>query len=161
MISCSHDQAGWNGAPGTCAYASSKFALEALTEVLSNEGAFFGIKAIVFEPGVTNTGIIKKTSPSRQHSEPAYDRTHKSGSEYMRTFSPLGDKERMVAAMIDVLARDETPLPARLPLGSDALEVVTTKCLETLKICQQWHRLIIGTDRDGVAKTVTISPFAH
>jgi NAD(P)-dependent dehydrogenase (short-subunit alcohol dehydrogenase family) len=50
--------AGVVGIPGECAYSSSKFALEGLSESISYELQPHGIKVILIEPGVINTGFV-------------------------------------------------------------------------------------------------------
>ncbi|HZD33929.1 MAG TPA: SDR family oxidoreductase, partial [Nitrososphaeraceae archaeon] len=50
--------AGVVGIPGECAYSSSKFALEGLSESISYELQPFGIKVILIEPGVINTNFV-------------------------------------------------------------------------------------------------------
>jgi len=46
------------GIPGECAYSSSKFALEGLSESISYELQSFGIKVILIESGVINTNFV-------------------------------------------------------------------------------------------------------
>jgi NAD(P)-dependent dehydrogenase (short-subunit alcohol dehydrogenase family) len=57
-------------------YASSKWALECLSENLTQEVAPFGIRVIVIEPGVTRTAILPKNFdyPQPTAYEPAYRR---------------------------------------------------------------------------------------
>jgi NAD(P)-dependent dehydrogenase (short-subunit alcohol dehydrogenase family) len=45
--------------PGTGPYAASKYALEALTDALRLEIAPFGVRVVLVEPGVTDTGLYK------------------------------------------------------------------------------------------------------
>ena len=61
-----------------------------------------------------------------------------------------GDPKRGVEVMIDVIKGEgvakEKDMPPRLPLGTDALEVIRSKCLATLKICDEWEAMIKSTD---------------
>jgi short-subunit dehydrogenase len=50
--------AGVIGVPGECIYASTKFALEGLSESISYELQPYGIKVILIEPGVINTNFV-------------------------------------------------------------------------------------------------------
>jgi NAD(P)-dependent dehydrogenase (short-subunit alcohol dehydrogenase family) len=67
-------------------YASSKWALEGLSENLAQEVAPFGLRVIVIEPGVTRTAILAKNAdhPRPTHYESAYRRMmqfHVKGAE--------------------------------------------------------------------------------
>ena len=52
--------------------------------------------------------------------------------------------------MIDVIKGEGVAkgkeMPPRLPLGTDALEVIRSKCLATLKVCDEWEQTIKSTD---------------
>jgi NAD(P)-dependent dehydrogenase (short-subunit alcohol dehydrogenase family) len=58
------------------AYASSKWAVECLSDALAQETAPFGIRIKIVEPGVTRTAILPKNSgyPDNPVYEPAYRR---------------------------------------------------------------------------------------
>lgn len=43
------------------------------------------------------------------------------------------------------MAKGES-LPIRLPLGTDGMTVVKEKCLESLKVCEEWEELIVSTN---------------
>ena len=62
----------------------------------------------------------------------------------------LGDPKLGVERMIDVIKSEGMAegrlMPGRLPLGTDALNIVRAKCLETLKICDEWESVIQSTD---------------
>lgn len=54
--------------------------------------------------------------------------------------------------MVDVLrgegfARGK-PFPLRLPIGSDAVEIVKKTCEDTLKNLEEWRELSVSTDFD-------------
>ena len=61
-----------------------------------------------------------------------------------------GDSVKCVERMIDVVKSEGMaagrPMPKRLPLGPDSMEIMRTKCLETLKLCDDWKDLICSTD---------------
>jgi short-subunit dehydrogenase len=65
--------AGVVGIPAECIYASTKFALEGLSESISYELRQYGIKVILIEPGVINTNFVPnikfpdKPQDSTQH----------------------------------------------------------------------------------------------
>jgi NAD(P)-dependent dehydrogenase (short-subunit alcohol dehydrogenase family) len=64
------------GFPGLSAYASTKFALEGLSESISYELEPFGIKVVLIEPGAIRTNIVnsmvtakKSQNPNSQYSQ--------------------------------------------------------------------------------------------
>lgn len=63
--------AGVVGIPAECIYASSKFALEGLSESISYELKPYRIKVILIEPGVINTNFIPNIKfPNRTDDQP-------------------------------------------------------------------------------------------
>ena len=40
------------------------------------------------------------------------------------------------------------PFPLRLPVGSDAVEIVKMKCEETLRSVEEWREVSVSTDFD-------------
>ena len=122
-------------------------------ECLQKEIAQFGIQAIIFEPGYYRTQIFSaqncKVSPP----------THE---DYNDLFAAMvagvgavdgnqrGDPVKCVERMIDVVKSEGMavgrPMPKRLPLGADSMEIMRTKCLETLKMCDDWKDVICSTD---------------
>lgn len=61
--------AGFMGMPIMSSYASTKFAVEGLTESLRHEVSQFGIHACVVEPGAINTGIMESTPVAKKSME--------------------------------------------------------------------------------------------
>ena len=61
-----------------------------------------------------------------------------------------GDAKKAVERMVDVLKSEGMAvgrtMPARMPLGPDALAGVRAKCEATLRICDEWEGLIRSTD---------------
>lgn len=61
-----------------------------------------------------------------------------------------GDSVKCVERMIDVVKSEGMaagrPMPKRLPLGPDSMEIIRAKCMETLKICDDWEDIICSTD---------------
>ncbi|KAL8845688.1 MAG: hypothetical protein Q9221_009158 [Calogaya cf. arnoldii] len=144
---------GWQSLPGAPGYNATKYALEAYTENLQLELAPFNIRSIIFEPGHFRTPIIstsKRTEDLSSHPDyaPALGmlRATLAGNDDNQP----GDPKKGVEMMIDVIkgegAAKGKAMPARLPLGTDCLEVVRKKCLETLKICDEWEEAIRSTD---------------
>lgn len=107
-------------------YAASKYALEALSEVLHYELGHFGIRTVIIEPGFFETSITDNT-PSYGLDGPPYD-------ELDRQVSQLGERlgrserpgpEVVARAVAAALEDDATPL--RVPVGADAELVLGTR----------------------------------
>ena len=163
---------GWNGEVGAGPYCTAKFALEGLhdthilqssmsclhvisgyVECLQKETSHFGIQSIIFEPGYYRTKIF---SPENCKVSPP---TH---ADYNDLFAAMvaavqaidgkqrGDSVKCVDRMIDVLKSEGMaagrPMPKRLPLGPDTMEYIKAKCVETLKLCDDWKDVICSTD---------------
>ncbi len=101
-------------------YASSKFALEGLTEALWQELEPIGLRAFLVEPGSFRTGLETRTKFSGTTIDD-YAATSGAFREMFKTITPEmwpGDPVRAAAAIYDVVNSDE----ARhwVILGSDA-----------------------------------------
>jgi len=64
-----------------------------------------------------------------------------------------GDPKLGIARMVDVikgegLAKGKT-VPWRMPIGTDAVEIIKTKCEETLKVIEEWKDFSKSTDFPG------------
>lgn len=147
--------ASWTGWPSSSVYCSSKWTISGLTEGLAAEVAPFGIKAIVIEPGTFRTRFLGKACGSRQSAGchlPAYQKTRETVNYYMDLThnTQLGDAEKGACAIVDVLtltgvAKDKE-IPVRLPIGSDSVEVIGTKCTGTIELLGMWDAIIKSTD---------------
>lgn len=132
--------------PGISYYCGSKFALEGISEALSQELAPFRIHVTAVAPGSFRTDWAGRSMVRSPRSIPDYDalfepvrkaRKEKSGNQ-------PGDPVKAAHAML-ALIESQNP-PAHLLLGSDALSLVRQK-LETLgKEIEQWEKLTRSTD---------------
>ncbi|MFP7010278.1 oxidoreductase [Klebsiella variicola] len=132
--------------PGISYYCGSKFALEGISEALSQELAPFRIHVTAVAPGSFRTDWAGRSMVRSPRSIPDYDalfepvrkaREEKNGNQ-------PGDPVKAAHAML-ALIESQNP-PAHLLLGSDALSLVRQK-LETLgKEIEQWEKLIRSTD---------------
>src|SRR5438477_50084 len=108
-------------------YASSKFALEGITESLWQEIEPIGLRALLVEPGSFRTGIEQRTRFSGEPIE-AYEATSGAFRKMMTTVSPdmfPGDPVRAAAAIYEVVASES---PRRwVVLGSDAQRRIGAK----------------------------------
>src|SRR5258707_2049234 len=108
-------------------YASSKFAIEGMTEALWQEIEPIGLRAFLVEPGSFRTGIEQRTRFSGAPIE-AYEATSGAFRKTMTTVTPdmfPGDPVRAAAAIYEVVA-SESPRPW-VVLGSDAQRRIGAK----------------------------------
>ncbi|KAL5388658.1 hypothetical protein DPSP01_002763 [Paraphaeosphaeria sporulosa] len=141
-------------------YSATKFALESLHDGLIQEGAPFGIRSLMFEPGVCRTEVVK-------NSKEKVDTTHRKMVEELapiRSFidtvheamlgNEVGDPKKVVKVMVDIVkgegVAEGKEIPNRLPLGSDALVAVQPKHETMLKQWGDWKDVILSTDCDDV-----------
>lgn len=106
--------------PAIGAYASSKAALNALSEVLRNEVAPFGIKVSAIMPGSFRTDWAGRSLRRVEEDNGVY--AHLNGqraARAARSGQQAGDPARFAAAVLDLVAQDDPP--AFLLLGASAL----------------------------------------
>jgi NAD(P)-dependent dehydrogenase (short-subunit alcohol dehydrogenase family) len=107
---------------GFSAYSATKFALEGLSEALTDEVGPLGIKVLVVEPGAFRTGLWSSTteSPDSEVYADTVGRTRR----MLKTDDGTqpGDPARAAAAILAALDARQTPL--RLPLGDDAVDAI-------------------------------------
>jgi NAD(P)-dependent dehydrogenase (short-subunit alcohol dehydrogenase family) len=139
--------------PGWGLYASTKFAIEGITEALALETAPLGIKATVVAPGFFRTNFLDKSSlSSSAQIIPDYEATVGA----MRNAAPQisynqpGDPKKLAAAFVR-LANAENP-PVHLLLGNDTLAMYRAKTAALETDIQNWYDTVTGTDHDDVAK---------
>ncbi|KAL8761723.1 MAG: hypothetical protein Q9184_002198, partial [Pyrenodesmia sp. 2 TL-2023] len=121
----------------------------AYTENLQLEVAPFNIRSIVFEAGHFRTFINAETNRKDDLSN---DEDYQPLKDMLLSLlkknngNQLGDPKAGVERMIDVIKGEGMAegklMPARLPLGTDALAIVRAKCMDTLKICEEWEEVI-------------------
>ncbi|GAC69493.1 oxidoreductase [Gordonia soli] len=115
------------GNPGHAAYATSKFALEGLSEALAGEVAPWNIGVTLVEPGPFRTDFAGR---SIRHADPIADYADSPAGALRARFGEQDGKQpndprRAAEIIVDVLAEPEPPL--RLPLGPEAIERIRTK----------------------------------
>jgi NAD(P)-dependent dehydrogenase (short-subunit alcohol dehydrogenase family) len=135
---------GLAGIPSQSVYVSTKFALEGLSESLSFEVKTYGIKIILIEPGVINTGFVEdlvvpdkyNINKNRQAIQKAVNRDNNSLSFYNNTIEkflsfyyhamsnaphPKIVANEIIQAIEKVSNEKEEVGPfLRVPVGSDA-----------------------------------------
>jgi short-subunit dehydrogenase len=134
---------GLAGIPSQSVYVSTKFALEGLSESLSFEVETYGIKIILIEPGVINTGFVEdlvvpdkyNINKNRQAVQKAVNRDNNSLSYYNNTiekflsfyYSAMSNAphpkivaNEIIQAIEKVSNEKEVGPFLRVPVGNDA-----------------------------------------
>ncbi|BEN64694.1 MULTISPECIES: oxidoreductase [Serratia] len=132
--------------PGISYYCGSKFALEGISEALSQELTPFNIRVTAVAPGSFRTDWAGRSMVRSPRRLPDYDalfepvrqaRQEKSGKQ-------LGDPVKAAHAIL-ALIESQTP-PTHLLLGSDALSLVRQKLEALGQEIAQWEKLTRSTD---------------
>ncbi len=135
--------AGRFAAAPQAAYASSKFALEALSECLAQEMKSFGVRVAIVEPGVIATPIFGKVQPpsstryphSRRVAELFRAALEKPVSPYV-----VGEK------IVDIIGSDSWQL--RHPVGPDAAGLLAWRASMS---DEEWVASAAVTDEEWVS----------
>ncbi|HCU0893296.1 TPA: oxidoreductase [Serratia marcescens] len=132
--------------PGISYYCGSKFALEGISEALSQELTPFNLHVTAVAPGSFRTDWAGRSMVRSPRRLPDYDalfepvrqaRQEKSGKQ-------LGDPVKAAHAIL-ALIESQTP-PTHLLLGSDALSLVRQKLEALGQEIEQWEKLTRSTD---------------
>ncbi|WP_024443356.1 MULTISPECIES: oxidoreductase [unclassified Mycobacterium] len=144
---------GFVSSPGWGVYASTKFAVEALSEALHAELQPLGIHAMVVEPGYFRTDFLD--SSSLQIQQNTIDDYAEGPAGKMRTTAAdrnhdqPGDPVKAAAAIIDVVESERPPV--RLLLGNDTIAAVEGKLAHVQAELAQWRDVSSSTDFDDAA----------
>jgi NAD(P)-dependent dehydrogenase (short-subunit alcohol dehydrogenase family) len=132
-------------APGFGAYCATKFALEGLTETLSQE-VDFGVRFLIVEPGAFRTGLFASGSAYLSTAMPEYAATVDPTRAYVSNGdgSQPGDPAKAAAAILTALAAERTPL--RLPLGGDAVDGIRAHLTTVGEEITVWEPLSRSTN---------------
>lgn len=132
--------------PGIAYYCGSKFALEGISDTLSQELRPFNIFVTAVAPGSFRTDwagrSMRRTARSIADYDASFDPVRKAREE--KSGKQLGDPQKAAQAMLHVIA-SPTP-PAHLLLGSDALSLVRAKLSHAANEIDQWEALTRSTD---------------
>jgi NAD(P)-dependent dehydrogenase (short-subunit alcohol dehydrogenase family) len=134
-------------APGFGAYCATKFALEGLTETLSQE-VDFGVRFLIVEPGAFRTGLFAAGSAYLSAAMPEYTATVGPTRQYVSNGDGTqpGNPAKAAAAILTALAAEKTPL--RLPLGDDAVDGIRAHLATVGEEIAAWEPLSRSTSFD-------------
>jgi NAD(P)-dependent dehydrogenase (short-subunit alcohol dehydrogenase family) len=147
---------GWSsGGPGSGAYCATKFAMEGVVEVLQQETAASGVKNILFEPGYYRTKVfggenMKWAAAGKPELDQFQDaiKTEVMAIDGAQPGDPAKAAERMVDVVRGEGVAAGREIPLRMPIGADAMETIRKKCLETLRVIDEWEGVLGSTDFD-------------
>ena len=142
--------AGLMAMPGMSAYASSKFALEAISEALAGELKPFGITVILVEPGAFRTAIGTQGLFQGANPTPGYEETAGATAQWLADIigKQPGDPKKAAQAMIAIVEHENPPL--RLLLGNDALTFFRQKNESLVANINALESITTSTDYDAV-----------
>jgi len=132
--------------PSVGFYNATKFAVEALSESLSQEVAPLGIKVLLVEPSAFRTDWAGRSANEAPHSITDYDSTAKARADMIRGYSGKqpGDPVRAAAAIVKAVEAKDPPL--RLLLGKAALAGARAKVEALRKDFEGWAQVSEGAD---------------
>ena len=126
-------------------YHASKFALEALSDVLRIEVAGFGVKVSIVEPGFFKTGIEGRAREAAGEASEAspYRTAYKRAARALDAIERLAPVPEIVARVI-VSAIESTWPRHRYLVGADAMSVALTHPLTPRSVTDAAARLFSG-----------------
>ncbi|CAM2188522.1 3-phenylpropionate-dihydrodiol/cinnamic acid-dihydrodiol dehydrogenase [Paraburkholderia sacchari] len=132
--------------PGIAYYCGSKFALEGISEALSQEVEQFGIAVTAVAPGSFRTDwagrSMTRTPRFISDYDDVFDPVRKAREE--KSGKQLGDPRKAARAMLAAIASDSPPV--HLLLGSDALGLVRGKLSALEDEIRRWETVTVSTD---------------
>ncbi|MCI8889681.1 MAG: SDR family NAD(P)-dependent oxidoreductase [Hungatella sp.] len=127
-------------------YASTKAALELVSEGLAAELTPLGIKVLIVEPGAFRTHFYDSSLKGAAMTIHDYKDTawRRFPENAVNQGNQPGDPDKAGDVLIDVLERENTPL--RLLLGSDAVKAVRMALEKRLEELEAWAEVSARTD---------------
>ncbi len=132
--------------PAVGYYNATKYAVEGFSEALSLEVADLGIHVTIVEPGRFRTDWAGRSIIESGTIIDEYVNTTGKRREQLRASSGTqpGDPSRGAAAIIKATEAAQPPL--RLPLGTDAYQLIQAKLDAMRKDFEKWKELTVSTD---------------
>jgi NAD(P)-dependent dehydrogenase (short-subunit alcohol dehydrogenase family) len=134
------------GGAGFGYYASTKFAVEGLSESLAAELKPFGVHVMVVEPGPFRTDFLGRSAQESKNEIPGYRQTAGKAREYNQTQAgkQQGDPQKAVEAMVQAVSAAEPP--SHLLLGNSALDRYRAKLKTFSEEMERWEPVTRGAD---------------
>jgi len=133
------------GFPGFGYYSASKFAVEGLTEALSQEVAPLGIRVILVEPGPFRTSFMKNSAKDRRIIQDYQATAGETITNLEKSSAQLpGDPVRAAEAMLRAIEFPEPPL--HLLLGKPALQEARGKLGKLRMDFDAWEETTLTAD---------------
>ena len=139
--------AGYQSWFGWAVYASTKFAVEGISEGLAMEVKPLGIKVTIVEPGFFRTDFLDGQSLNIC---PAVIEDYAETTGAMRqaalssNHKQPGDPARMAKALLQIV--DDPNPPLRMPFGSDTVATIEAKNAFVAAELNNWRTLAMSTD---------------
>jgi NAD(P)-dependent dehydrogenase (short-subunit alcohol dehydrogenase family) len=133
-------------APGFGAYCATKFALEGLTQTLSQEVP--SVHFLIVEPGAFRTGLFGKDAAYFSAPMPEYAETVGPTRSYVETGGGAqpGDPAKAARAILTAMSAAKPPL--RLVLGGDAIDRIRQRLGDLQHELSEWEDLGRATSFD-------------
>ncbi|MEV8394027.1 MULTISPECIES: oxidoreductase [unclassified Streptomyces] len=142
---------GFTAAPGWGVYASTKFAVEGLSEALAAEVAPLGITVTLVEPGRFRTDFLDGSSLHTEenviHDYAATSGGTRTGAVDQNHAQP-GDPVKAARVIVDLGGSERAPL--RIQLGADSVARVEDKLRFVHDELETWRKVATSTDHDDV-----------
>ena len=149
--------AGVVGIPAECAYVSSKFALEGLSESISYELQPFGIKVILVEPGVINTNFIpnikfpNSNEDDNKHQTSSNKKEEESKVKYYSNNDIKQKNYSHYSNTIDAFLSHYYPAMKNAPLPKEVATVILEAIKNASDSSDYLFRYVIGEDSKTLA----------
>jgi NAD(P)-dependent dehydrogenase (short-subunit alcohol dehydrogenase family) len=138
--------------PGWGVYASTKFAVEALSEAMTHELAPLGIRVVAIEPGPFRTNFLDGSSLGVVANEiDDYASTAGATRKWAGDTNYDQDGDPLKAAEIIVDLADREDLPERIQLGAEAFQRVAEKLARTARDQEAWRDVALSADYEPVS----------
>lgn len=136
--------------PGWGIYCGTKFALEGITEAMSQEVKPFGINTTIIEPGYVRTNFLEGDSIQIPNTAiDAYTAIQEEKRKHLEDVpgNQLGNPQKIAENIIELSKNEDAPM--RVLMGSDALEFANYKVQMLKDSFEANKEMTLSTDYDS------------